>query len=58
VRIRKSPDTREIPVIICSVVQEPQLAQSLGANGYLPKPVSQLALVNALAPYSAPPRKP
>jgi CheY-like chemotaxis protein len=57
-RIRKSPDTLDIPVIICSVVQEPQLAQSLGATGYLPKPVSQLALVNALAPYASPARTP
>jgi CheY-like chemotaxis protein len=53
-KFKKSPETSDIPVIICSVVQEPQLAQSLGAAAYLPKPVSQIALVNALAPYSNP----
>lgn len=57
-KFKKLPETRDIPIIICSVVQEPQLAQSLGASGYLPKPVSQIALVNALAPYSNPVQKP
>jgi CheY-like chemotaxis protein len=31
--------TRNIPVIVCSVLQEHQLATSLGANEYLVKPV-------------------
>ncbi len=53
-KFKNAPQTRDIPVIICSVVQEPQLAQSLGAAMYLPKPVSQMALLNALAPYSKP----
>ena len=39
------------PVLICSVVNEPTLAASLGAAGYLVKPVSQEALRAALAPW-------
>jgi CheY-like chemotaxis protein len=44
-------DTRDIPVIICSVLSEPQLAASLGADAYLTKPVTQQALLQALAPW-------
>jgi CheY-like chemotaxis protein len=54
VKFKKDPRIRAIPVVICSVVQEPQLARSLGAAGYLPKPVSQMELLTALAPYSIP----
>jgi CheY-like chemotaxis protein len=54
VKFKKDPRTSAIPVVICSVVQEPQLARSLGAAGYLPKPVSQMELLTALAPYSIP----
>lgn len=39
------------PVLICSVVNEPTLAASLGAAGYLVKPVSQEALRLALTPW-------
>jgi len=41
--------TQNIPVIICSVLNEPRLAQALGAADYLTKPVSQEALLQALA---------
>jgi CheY-like chemotaxis protein len=43
--------TRSIPVIICSVFNEPQLAQTLGAAAYLPKPVTRLALLEMLKPW-------
>ncbi len=54
VSLKTNEATRNIPIIICSVAQELQLAESLGASGYLPKPVSQADLVKALAPYSTP----
>jgi CheY-like chemotaxis protein len=38
-----------IPVIVCSVLAEPELAFSLGAAGYLKKPVGAADLLNALA---------
>lgn len=47
--LRQHPVTQHTPILICSVVNEPSLAESLGAAGYLPKPVSQEALLTALA---------
>jgi CheY-like chemotaxis protein len=47
-RLHQDPTTRSIPVIICSVVQEEDLALSLGAAGYLPKPVQPREFVTAL----------
>lgn len=47
--LRQHPLTQHTPILICSVVNEPSLAESLGAAGYLPKPVSQEALLATLA---------
>jgi Amt family ammonium transporter len=49
--VKSRDDTRDIPVIVCSVLSEPQLAASLGADAYLTKPVTQQALLQALAPW-------
>jgi len=38
----------DIPVIVCSVVDDPELCLALGASIYLTKPVSRLALLQAL----------
>lgn len=46
--LRSDPATSRIPVIVCSVLEEPELAQSLGAQQYLKKPVGQAALLSAL----------
>lgn len=43
------PNTAGIPVVICSVLKEPELAFSLGARAYLKKPVDRLELVATLA---------
>jgi CheY-like chemotaxis protein len=43
------PKTAGIPVVICSVLKEPELAFSLGARAYLKKPVDRLELVATLA---------
>jgi CheY-like chemotaxis protein len=40
-QLKQSPATRAIPVVICSVLYEPELAQVMGASDYLTKPVSQ-----------------
>jgi CheY-like chemotaxis protein len=42
------PETREIPVIVCSVVREEELALALGAALYLPKPVRRRQFLQAL----------
>jgi CheY-like chemotaxis protein len=51
--LRARPETKPIPVIICSVLYEPQVARALGAATYLAKPISQTDLLQALAPYWA-----
>jgi CheY-like chemotaxis protein len=46
--LHEDPTTREIPVIVCSVVREGKLALSLGAALHLPKPVEPCQLIQAL----------
>ncbi|NPV09341.1 MAG: response regulator [Anaerolineae bacterium] len=47
--LKTDPDTRHIPVIVCSVLEEETLAHTIGADAYLRKPISQSSLVLALA---------
>jgi CheY-like chemotaxis protein len=47
-RLRENPATRPIPVIACTVVQEDDLALSLGAASYLRKPVRPRQFIRAL----------
>lgn len=47
-RLREHPKTRGIPVIVCTILPQEQLALSLGAAAYLRKPVSRAALLSAL----------
>jgi CheY-like chemotaxis protein len=47
--LKNDPLTRDIPVIICSALDDPDLARSLGAAAYLRKPVTQADLHSALA---------
>lgn len=42
------PGTRHIPVVVCSVLQERELALSLGAAAFLEKPVSGETLISTL----------
>ncbi len=46
--LKTDTETREIPVLVCSAWVEPELAQSLGAAGFLKKPVRQRDLLTAL----------
>jgi len=50
--LKNDPLTRDIPVIVCSVLKEEELAHVLGAAGFLAKPVTQQALLEALRPYA------
>jgi CheY-like chemotaxis protein len=46
--LKRDPATQPIPVIICSVLEDPELARSLGAAAYLRKPVAQADLLATL----------
>jgi CheY-like chemotaxis protein len=47
--LRSDPANAHIPVVVCSVLGEPELALSQGAQVYLNKPVEQTDLLQALA---------
>jgi CheY-like chemotaxis protein len=36
--LKRHPPTQHIPVVVCSVLDSPELAQVLGADGFLRKP--------------------
>ncbi len=42
------PDTRAIPIIVCSVIRREELALALGASLFLPKPVRRREFIEAL----------
>jgi CheY-like chemotaxis protein len=46
--LRSNPSLRSIPVAVCSVLNEPELARSLGADAYLRKPVRPPELLECL----------
>jgi CheY-like chemotaxis protein len=46
--LKKDPETRSIPVIICSIVEEREKGISLGAVSYLTKPILEDELVKSL----------
>ena len=46
--LRTHPQTANIPVIVCSVFNDPELAYSLGASLFLPKPVSRDSVLTTL----------
>lgn len=54
--LQSATETREIPVVICSVLEQEALARSLAVHAYLRKPLDQQALVHLLqrlAPFDA-----
>ena len=46
--LKSDPDTRGIPVIVCSIVEDLEKGFSLGASDYLVKPIIEEDLVNSL----------
>lgn len=48
VHLKGAPETRQIPVVIVSIVDEQRKGFALGATDYLVKPVSREELMNAL----------
>jgi len=47
-RLQNHPKTSSIPVIVCSVINDPVLAYSLGATHVIAKPVNRSAILDAL----------
>lgn len=47
-RLRHAPPLRDVPVIVCSVLSEADLAAALGAAAFLKKPILRSQLVAAL----------
>ena len=47
-QLKSHPETSAIPVIICSVLYEPELSRAVGAQGYIRKPINRLELIRAL----------
>ena len=47
-QINASAETKDIPIIICSVLNEREMALASGANDYLVKPVNQVDLLTVL----------
>jgi CheY-like chemotaxis protein len=46
--LKQDPDTRNIPILICSILQEEEKGYNLGASEYLVKPFLQDDLINAI----------
>ena len=47
-QLKSDPETRNIPVIVCSIVEEEEKGFSLGAADYLVKPILEDDLITAL----------
>jgi CheY-like chemotaxis protein len=47
-RLLQHPNTTGVPIIVCSILAQTELAMSLGASAYLQKPVSRQAFLDAL----------
>ena len=54
-RIKADRRTADVPVLVCSVLQEASLARALGAAGFIAKPVSPQQLRAALDQCRRPP---
>ncbi len=52
IALRDNTATQDIPVIICSVMNEAHMAEALGAQAYLTKPVTQITLLHTLRPWA------
>jgi CheY-like chemotaxis protein len=47
-RLREHPQTRHIPVVVCTILAQKELALALGAAGFLAKPFTRRGLLEAL----------
>jgi CheY-like chemotaxis protein len=54
--LKSHPQTQSIPVLVCSVLENPELALSLGADAYLRKPPDRISFLEILGRWPAPER--
>ena len=54
-RLKSDPATRDIPVVLHSVIDNPDPARQLGAEGVLPKPADPRAIAAMLRRFRAAP---
>ena len=47
-RLREHPETGDVPILVCTILPQDKLAMTLGAAGFVRKPVSREALLDAL----------
>ncbi len=47
--LKRDPRTSHVPIVVCSVLPDRDLAMSLGANDFLAKPITRAALLEVLA---------
>jgi CheY-like chemotaxis protein len=46
--LRQHPRTRQLPIVVCTIVAQEDLALALGASAFIKKPVSQQAFLSVL----------
>jgi signal transduction histidine kinase/DNA-binding response OmpR family regulator len=56
-RLKHDPETSDVPVVVVSVVDNPELGMALGALDYFVKPVDGRELVERLARFKLEPKK-
>ncbi|RLC67092.1 MAG: hypothetical protein DRI48_03205, partial [Chloroflexi bacterium] len=54
-RLRQHPLTCEVPIVVCTILAQEELALSLGASAFVRKPVTRQAFLTALGHQIAPP---
>jgi len=47
-RFKHHPELGQVPIIVCSVLPQKDLAASLGASGFIQKPIQREVFINAL----------
>jgi len=54
-KLRGHSAARRLPIVVCTIMNQPELAYALGANAFLRKPVTQAAFLEILDRLTAPP---